>query len=97
MEHFAGKQLGAYRIIGPMGERAMMGIVYRAEDIRSGRTVALRFISDQLAGDVAAKKRFERGRGPKRRSTTRISVRFTTSASTKGGLTPPSSYSSARP
>jgi serine/threonine protein kinase len=53
-----GRTLGHYRITDRLGAGGM-GEVYRAEDTRLGRPVALKFLSEDLA-DAAARRRFQR-------------------------------------
>ncbi|MEX2271850.1 MAG: protein kinase [Vicinamibacterales bacterium] len=54
-----GQTLGHYRVIDRIGSGGM-GVVYRAEDLHLGRTVALKFLSPALAGDAQAVERLQR-------------------------------------
>ena len=54
-----GTTLGPYQIIARIGERGM-GEVYRATDIRLGRTVAVKVLSQHFAPAFGLKRRFER-------------------------------------
>jgi serine/threonine protein kinase/tetratricopeptide (TPR) repeat protein len=55
----AGTNLGPYRIVALLGAGGM-GEVYRAEDTRLNREVAVKVISEDLAGDPLALERFQR-------------------------------------
>jgi serine/threonine-protein kinase len=54
-----GLTVAQYRITGKLGEGGM-GVVYRAEDSRLQRTVALKFLSPEMLDDSEAKARFLR-------------------------------------
>jgi hypothetical protein len=54
-----GTEFAGYRIEALLG-RGGMGVVYRAENIRLGNTVALKLLSDELAEDESFRERFVR-------------------------------------
>lgn len=58
-EDLVGSLVDHYRIIGTLGMGGM-GVVYRAEDVRLNRVVAIKFLTERSLTDQLAQKRFER-------------------------------------
>src|SRR6516162_8374558 len=54
-----GTTISHYRVLEKLGAGGM-GVIYKAQDVRLGRFVALKFLSEDFADNVELRDRFQR-------------------------------------